>query len=183
MKKALFALFLFVLLLGSRSVYAQAASLYIDNTGGHCDIEIVMYAVCTDCNNPTGCDLVSNPFIVSAGTSRSFSSPVAFTTAVGWATTAGGPFSVNCLSLSSEFQWTDADFCFPWCDQNYCPSSTAPPAPCNYVNDDALNSSGSGQHCHIFTQNPWSTIGYCTNNAHWAPVSGAYMANVTVTFS
>ena len=141
-----------------------------------------MYAVCTDCNNPTGCDLVSNPFIVRAGTIKSFTSPVDFSTSVGWATTYGGPFSLNCLTLSSEFQWTDASFCFPWCDQNYCPSSTLPPAPCNYVNDDALNTSGSGQHCYTITQNPWTGVGYCTDNAKWSPASGAYMANVTVRF-
>jgi hypothetical protein len=180
MKKALFASFLFVLLLGSRSVYAQAGKLTITNTG-YCDIQVVMYAVCTDCNNPYGCELISYPFIVSALSSRGFTSPVDFFTSVGWATTAGGPLSLNCLTLSTEFQWTDASFCFPYCDPNYCPSSTLPPAPCNYVNDDALNTSGSGQHC-FSTQNPWTVSGYCTDNAKWVPASGAYMANVAITF-
>ncbi len=179
MKKALFASFLFVLLLGSRSVFAQAGALTIDNTFGLCDVNIVMEAICNDCGPNLGsCYIISNSFVVHAGTSTSFTSPDDFMSTVGWSY-VNAPITLLCLKTSTEFQWTDCNF--SWTSSGYCtPNCLSPYVGGSSVNDNLTAICSPGYIC-----NPQQTVwvappGYCLRYVKWTPAAGCYMTNVDV---
>jgi len=116
--------------------------------------------------------------MVPAFSTVSFTDVVDFTTQVGWATTAGGPYGINCAYITTAFQWTDIDFSFN-CNSGTCSTPTGTFS----MSDDALALCGSGQTCRGAGQTWLNTIpGMCINNASWAPTSGCLLGSVLISF-
>lgn len=175
MKKLLFTVLTILFSIGA---IAQPADLTINNLSSPCAIYVVMNAVDGSCSNGTQCDLKSNGFSVPAFSSVNFTSVADFTIQVGWASTLGGPYGLNCAYTTTAFQWTDIEFTIN-CNSSTCGSPGGP----HYMSDDALALCGSGQSCHNAAQTWVSPVpGSCLNNGSWTPPSGCLLGSVVIDF-
>jgi hypothetical protein len=121
--------------------------------------------------------MVSNSFVVPAGSTTTFTDPSNFTSTVGWAISA--PFTAACLQGTDQFQWTDCNF--SWRASGYCsPNCLSPYIGGSSVNDNLTAVCSPGYICNT-QQTTWSApSGYCIRYVQWTPAAGCYMTNVDV---